>query len=1248
MGVDLFTGGRLNGFLRDGIALDLPGLRGGADGTTGRLAAQVETTPEAYGADDSVSGATVISAMPFSRRGDIGGGDTDDWWSFTATETGNLTVNMTGLSSDIDLYLYNGALGIVDASYNGGTASEQVTYRVTMGQTYYLRVNAYDNAAATSYTLSGSLVDNDNSRANAGYIFVPGTVEGRAGGSDTVDWIEISPLQSGNMSISLSDMSSNLNLGLYDANGVLLSSSANAGSADESLNYTVVANTTYYIKIDGSAGANSHYTLTTQVGDGNDSVYQAVELDLPDNLDSTIGGSDEDDWYIFTADQSGTILIGITGLASDIDLALYDGDGYLATYSTQDGTASEYVSYDVTPGETYYVLVTAYNGAEETDYSLTAGYAEDDDSLDGATLIELPEGMSGTVGNIDAVDWYGFTAAEDGTLTVDTSGLPAAMDLLLYDGDGDLISWGNDLKDLSYAVEQGEDYYLAFFPYYADTVYSYDVTAYVVDADNFMGAGYVYESPVARTGVVGASDSDDWITISPSDDGTFHVRLSGLSDDASIEVYDFTGDLVASSDRAGTQTETISIDDTYGWDYYFVRVHYDGDAAQVDYTLDAWTVDTDNSQADATDITGDRTTEGSVGGDDTSDWYVLTAESTETLVVTLADLSSDIALRIMDADGNLLGSASGGTGDREYGWAVEAGETVYVELRATDGAARTSYSLVTSYIDENDTPDAATAADMPLVITGEVGAAAEGFSDREDWFEVVAPESGNLVFWLWVDNFDAALTLEDADGNTLRIADTGGAYNEYLEFEVTAGATYRIGVSTAIVRDPGDYELHTFYTDVARDYVHPGTEQADSLPASNYNDLVLAFGGDDTIRGTRGADTIDGGDGFDIIDFHDATEAVAFNMATNYRSGSFVEGDVISSVEGIYGSNHNDRFVGTSGANDIRGSAGDDIIAGGAGNDTLYGGDGADDLDGGVGNDFLSGDAGADRINGGGSNDWLSYEGSDEAVSLTLRAGTWATGSGGDADGDRVINIENINGSNFDDSLGGDIRDNHITGGDGNDTLYGNLGRDTLEGGAGDDEIRGNYTADWLSGGDGDDGVFGGYGNDTVLGGAGNDTLLGERDSDILYGGAGDDLIGGGTEADTLYGNSGNDTLRASEGNDWLEGGAGNDSMDGGRGSDTLIGNSGDDIMTGGGEPDTFIFADGDGNDTITDFQVGRDRLDLSDTEIDFTSLDDLVAHTSTSTVDGVSGLLIETGDGDSIFLQGLNTNHLAGMDIDY
>ncbi|MFC4348842.1 hypothetical protein ACFO5Q_13395 [Kordiimonas lipolytica] len=96
-------------------------------------------------------------------------------------------------------------------------------------------------------------------------------------------------------------------------------------------------------------------------------------------------------------------------------------------------------------------------------------------------------------------------------------------------------------------------------------------------------------------------------------------------------------------------------------------------------------------------------------------------------------------------------------------------------------------------------------------------------------------------------------------------------------------------------------------------------------------------------------------------------------------------------------------------------------------------------------------------------------------------------------------------------------------------------------------------------------------------------------------------------------------------------------------------GTKADDTFIASEEADTFIFQAGHGNDTVHGFDVTEDRLDFSGTEIDFTDLESLLAHTFDQVDEGVVfGVYIETGEGTSVYLDGVSSADLASAMIDF
>lgn len=142
-------------------------------------------------------------------------------------------------------------------------------------------------------------------------------------------------------------------------------------------------------------------------------------------------------------------------------------------------------------------------------------------------------------------------------------------------------------------------------------------------------------------------------------------------------------------------------------------------------------------------------------------------------------------------------------------------------------------------------------------------------------------------------------------------------------------------------------------------------------------------------------------------------------------------------------------MLGGSGTDVFWGSSVDDVIAGNDGNDTLLGEDGADDIQGGAGDDTINGGDGPDVIDGGLGNNTVTYESSFPiVVNLETNVNT-----GGYAQGDNLINIQNVVGTMGSDSLTGDEAVNLLRGREGNDTINGNAGNDILTGDVGADDF---------------------------------------------------------------------------------------------------------------------------------------------------------------------------------------------------
>jgi serralysin len=237
------------------------------------------------------------------------------------------------------------------------------------------------------------------------------------------------------------------------------------------------------------------------------------------------------------------------------------------------------------------------------------------------------------------------------------------------------------------------------------------------------------------------------------------------------------------------------------------------------------------------------------------------------------------------------------------------------------------------------------------------------------------------------------------------------------------------------------------------------------------------------------------------------------------------------------------------------------------------------------------------------SSSYFGGSGSDSVVNAGTMTGAIALGAGTDTyNGERGLVIGQVDGGAGNDTLTGGAFADSLLGGNDDDILRGNGGIDTLDGGNGNDTIYFSIEDATMTGGSGaldraintynDFGLtfdMGGNSFEFYTGSAAGETIITSTATAI------DVSAGGGN--DLVQGAGGFDTLRGDDGNDTLDGFGGTDSLVGGNGDDLLHGGLGDlaiDNLTGGDGADRFFIQGATGgNDTITDFTIGIDRIQI-------------------------------------------------------
>jgi Ca2+-binding RTX toxin-like protein len=404
----------------------------------------------------------------------------------------------------------------------------------------------------------------------------------------------------------------------------------------------------------------------------------------------------------------------------------------------------------------------------------------------------------------------------------------------------------------------------------------------------------------------------------------------------------------------------------------------------------------------------------------------------------------------------------------------------------------------------------------------------------------------------------------------------------------------------------------------------------------NQADVLTGTGREDFFIGWFGSDQIIGGGGIDTVSYE--TSPDGYEVHVDLQRGRALSGtqeDVLVGITNAIGTAFNDSFIGNSSANI---------------------------LDGGMGDDSLSGFGGADTLIGGGGSDTANYYTSGTTAGITINLASSGPQAGGHAEGDILIGIENVRGTEFNDILIGNDQDNQLLGAGGDDFFVGGGGADLLISvgnavasyASSSAAVNVNLITNVNTGGDAQGDRINGI--RSIIGSNFDDTLTGNTFA-TLEGGAGADSINGGIECASSYehsdagvtvsllisgpqisaGDASGDVLTNIAS---LIGSSFNDTLIGNAQFNALVGGSGDDLLIGGGGSGDWLDG-GDGLDTVSYAGSGAAvKVDLTltgsqtsngeasgDTIVD---VENVIGSAHADTLKGTSGVnILDGGSGD-------------------
>ncbi|MGA7936347.1 MAG: S8 family serine peptidase [Kovacikia sp.] len=371
-------------------------------------------------------------------------------------------------------------------------------------------------------------------------------------------------------------------------------------------------------------------TVTAIPGDTPASAYRVGTLGSnPTTLLDRISSAAPTDYYLFSLNQTSNFNLALTGLAANADVQLISQVGTVLNQSEKNNLADEAINQTLNAG-TYYVR--DFQNSGDTDHTLklsaTSNSPTDPPSnllpteFDLGTLGNATVNLQGSVGNINTADVYRFNLSTDSSLSLNLIGLSADADVRLIQDtnnngivdSGEEIARSQNRGTLSESIGLSSlpagTYFAQVYQYSGNANYTLRLAATpdtrpvplaalattsaaasvpVSASSSVDGAGNtmadarnigVLSTKQTFNDFVGSADPFDYYRFSLSATSTININLSGLANDADLELISSSATSIQQSTAAGTASETITR--TLAAGDYYVRVYrYSGDTSYI-------------------------------------------------------------------------------------------------------------------------------------------------------------------------------------------------------------------------------------------------------------------------------------------------------------------------------------------------------------------------------------------------------------------------------------------------------------------------------------------------------------------------------------------------------------------------------------------------------------------------------------------------------------------------------------------
>ena len=705
--------------------------------------------PDDYSSTTQTTGAVAVGG---SATGEIETSKDFDWFAVDLVAGHTYVIDLEGADSG------GGALqdpvlrGLYDADGNriagardndGGTGRDaRLTFTATTTGTYYIEARGHSNQTGDYTVRVTEWVDTDAERGGAADL---GDIAGLAGpqfpaasldgSSDSVDYWRFTLSEARRVGLGLRQQDANADLFLEDAEGNVLYSGTEDGTANEWISQTLLAGT-YFVRVEAQEEGANEFKLRYGVGAANPAVVAALEQQQQEGTDEAPAFAEGS--YAFSLAENadgGTTPVSLGSVSatdpedSTIIYSIEAGDsGGLFAIDSETGALSyQGMGEDYESGTTSYDLtVRASDGGLHSDVTVTVNVTDAQEApafAEGSYAFDLAENADGGAISV-ALGAVSATDPENSTITYSieagNSGGLFAIDsetgALSYQGAGEDYESGTTSYELTVRAGDG-----SLHSDVAVTVNVTDVEEYVILEQEATETQQSVSEPNGQdlpagasttglvavggsaTGNIGTGSERDWFAVEFEAGRTYVIDLEGsetgagtLRDPYLRGVYDANGVFITGTrndDGGAGYNSRVTFTAEEAGTYYVAAGAFRGREGTYTVRVREW-VDTDAERGGATDLgditelAGPQFPAASLdGSSDSVDYWRFTLSEARRVGVDLRQQDANADLFLEDAEGNVLySSTEDGTANEWISQTLLAG-TYFVRVEAQEEGA---------------------------------------------------------------------------------------------------------------------------------------------------------------------------------------------------------------------------------------------------------------------------------------------------------------------------------------------------------------------------------------------------------------------------------------------------------------------------------------------------------------------------------------------------------------------------------